>query len=238
MRNLLNFLAIVVILVSCDTSKKQDNSQQSNVHKVTAEEVIQVEGYTYIRVLEDGKEKWLAAPASAVEAGKELYYGSSMEMSNFESKELGRSFEKIYFVDRILDNPEGLDQPAPNPHMQSTPQISDSPKPVIEKNEVTVEALADGISIAELMENKKKYAGKVVKLKGKVTKYNPGIMNVNWFHVQDGSNFNGEFDLTATTKAEVKLNDIVTFQGTVTLDKDFGAGYFYAIIIENAELVK
>ena len=238
MRNIVSFIAIIVMLVACDTSKKPDASQQSNTHKVTAVEVIQVTGYTYIRVLEDGNEKWLAGPTAAIETGKDYYYENSMEMANFESKELGRSFEKIYFVDRISDNPVALNQATQNPNGQTTPQISESPKPVIEKNEVTVEAVSDGITIAELMENKATYNGKVVKLKGKVTKYNPAIMNVNWFHIQDGTDFNGEFDLTVTTSAEVKLDEVVTFQGKVTLDKDFGAGYFYAIIIENAELIK
>lgn len=234
MRNILSFIAIIVIVASCDTSKKPDANQQSNIHKVTAEEVLQVNGYTYIRVLEDGKEKWLAGPTAAVETGKEFYYGNSMEMKNFESKELDRSFEKIYFVDRISDNPVALNQATQNPHGQSTPQISESPKPVIEKNEVMVDAISDGISIAELFENKKKYEGKIVKIKGKVTKYNPAIMNVNWLHMQDGTDFNGEFDLTVTTLDEVEVDDIVTVQGKVTLNKDYGAGYFYDVIIEEA----
>jgi hypothetical protein len=63
-------------------------------------------------------------------------------------------------------------------------------------------------------------------------------MNVNWFHIQDGSDFNGEFDLTVTSTEEVKIGDIITLQGKVTLNKDFGAGYFYNIIVENATLIK
>jgi len=234
MRNLLRFIAIVVILASCDTSKKSNANQQSNIHKVTVEEVIQVTGYTYMRVNEDGKEKWLAGPTAAVETGKEFYYGNSMEMLNFESKELGRSFEKIYFVDHILDNPGALNQPIQDPDGKSTPQISESLKLVTQKSEVKIEFISDSISIAELFENKEKYKGQIVKLKGKVTKYNPAIMNVNWFHIQDGTDFNGEFDLTVTTLDEVKVDDIVTVQGKVTLNKDFGAGYFYDVIIEEA----
>ena len=116
---------------------------------------------------------------------------------------------------------------------------AEAPKtPVIEKKDTKIEAISDGITIAELMENKEKYAGKEVKLKGKVTKYNPAIMNANWFHMQDGTDFEGEFDLTVTTSAEVKLDQIVTIKGMVTLNKDFGAGYFYAIIIEQAEIIK
>ena len=62
-------------------------------------------------------------------------------------------------------------------------------------------------------------------------------MNVNWLHMQDGTEFNGEFDLTVTTAATAQIGDVVTLKGTVTLNKDFGAGYFYTIIIENATLI-
>ncbi len=240
MRQFLSFLVAVVIFSSCETSKKPEANQQSNVHKVTVEEVLQVRGYTYLRVLEDGNEKWLAGPTSTVEIGETYYYENPMVMKNFESKELKRSFETIYFIAAISNNPEGTNpQKAEALQGQSTPQlVQTSKKPVIEKKEVSVDTISDGITIAELFENKEKYKNTVVKLKGKVVKYNPAIMNVNWFHIQDGSDFNGEFDLTVTSTEEVKIGDIVTLQGKVILNKDFGAGYFYNIIVENATLIK
>ena len=48
----------------------------------------------------------------------------------------------------------------------------------------------------------------------------------------------GAFDITITTRSEVQINDIVTLEGKVTLNKDFGAGYIYDVIIENATLIK
>jgi hypothetical protein len=77
----------------------------------------------------------------------------------------------------------------------------------------------------------------VVRLRGEVTKYNPAIMNVNWLHMQDGTEYNGEFDLTVTTTATVQIGDVVTIEGKVALNKDFGAGYIYNIIIENAAIL-
>jgi hypothetical protein len=62
-------------------------------------------------------------------------------------------------------------------------------------------------------------------------------MGKNWVHLQDGTSNNGAFDLTITTQALPKVNDEVTFKGTVTLEKDFGAGYYYDVIMEDAELV-
>jgi hypothetical protein len=33
------------------------------------------------------------------------------------------------------------------------------------------------------------------------------------------------------------VGDIVTFSGTIALDKDFGAGYKYEVIMENATIL-
>jgi hypothetical protein len=55
--------------------------------------------------------------------------------------------------------------------------------------------------------------------------------------MQDGTEYNGEFDLTVTTTATVQIGDVVTIEGKVALNKDFGAGYIYNIIIENAAIL-
>jgi len=237
MKRIILILIITTVFTSCESSKKSETSKQSDVHKVIAQEVLHVNEYSYIRVLEEGQESWIAAPTTPVEIGKTYYYGKTMEMKNFESKDLNKTFETVYFVEKISKNEEEATIPlTENPHPQSTNM--EATKPTIEKKEVTVETLPNGISIAELFKNKEKYNNMVVTLKGEVTKYNPAIMNMNWFHMQDGTDFNGEFDLTVTTAAEVKIGDVITVKGKVALNKDFGAGYVYAIIVENAELIK
>ena len=77
-------------------------------------------------------------------------------------------------------------------------------------------------------------------VRGKVVKFLPGIMGRNWMHLRDGSGSgkNGDNDLTVTTSDTAAVGDIVTIKGVVHLDKDFGAGYTYAVIIEDASLVK
>ncbi len=99
-------------------------------------------------------------------------------------------------------------------------------------------AQAEGsITIAELIANKDKYAGKEVVLRGRVVKYNPKIMGKNWLHIQDGSGTNGKSDMTVTTTMEAKVGAIITVKGTVVLDKDLGAGYFFDIVVENATIL-
>ncbi|MCF6352598.1 MAG: hypothetical protein L3J06_06275 [Cyclobacteriaceae bacterium] len=94
------------------------------------------------------------------------------------------------------------------------------------------------ITIAELFANKNNYANKTVKIKGEVKKYNSKIMSKNWIHLQDGTEHSGENDLTITSQMEVKTGDIVTFEGKIILDKDFGSGYFYKIIMEDGKVVE
>ena len=63
-------------------------------------------------------------------------------------------------------------------------------------------------------------------------------MGKNWVHLQDGTNFEGAYDLMITCQDNVAIGNVVIFEGVITLDKDFGAGYFYKVILEDAVLVK
>ena len=90
------------------------------------------------------------------------------------------------------------------------------------------------IKLAELITDPQKYQGKVVKITGKCVNVNPMIMERNWVHIQDGSGDN--FELTVTTNENVLLGTVVSLEGTIALNKDFGAGYRYDIIMENAVL--
>jgi hypothetical protein len=69
-----------------------------------------------------------------------------------------------------------------------------------------------------------------------VVKYNPSIMGKNWAHLRDGSGSakDNTNDVLVTTKEQVKLGDVVTVKGVVRTDKDFGAGYTYKVLIEDA----
>lgn len=233
------FVAVLFIFTSCSDVKKTTKVDMNGLHKATAEEVLHVKEYSYIRMMENGVEMWIAAPITEIEVGKTYYFGKVMEMKNFESKELNKTFESVYFVEKVSATEASITvKSTPTTEPAQGANGSETSKKVDATKEIKVEPLKDGITIAELFKNKDKYKGQLVKLKGEVTKYNPAIMNVNWFHMQDGTDFNGEFDLTVTTNEEVKIGDVVTLQGKVTLDKDFGAGYFYAIIVEEAVLVK
>ena len=106
------------------------------------------------------------------------------------------------------------------------------------KADIRIEPCSGCITIGKLFANKKSYSGKKIKVKGVVTKVNEAIMEKNWVHIQDGTDSEGEFDLTITTTRSVSVGDTVTFEGVIALDKDFGYGYFYNILMEDGDILK
>ena len=164
-------------------------------------------------------------------------------MKNFNSKELNRTFETIYFVQGLSKEPiTASAAPAGMGGMSGMTgdmAAKHTGKIALEKKAGINIAPAEGsISIAQLWADKDKYSGKVIKIKGQVVKINEQVMGKNWIHIQDGSGDSGNFDLAVTTLDGMKMDDVVTFEGTITLNKDFGAGYFYELIMEDAKLVK
>ncbi len=227
------FMVLIAVLLvnACQNSEKQAprEAETQSGQKGVVEEVIQTESYTYLRVKANGEDSWLAVNKLPVEKGETIYYDNGMEMRNFESKTLQRTFDSIYFVQNISREPlsPAAKTATPDKDVLSLNRVED----------VSVEPVSGGVTVAELYANKNSYENKTVKIRGKVTKYNPGIMGRNWIHIQDGTRHAGHNDLTITTNAEVKLGDVVTFEGKIATNKDFGAGYTYEIIMESATLL-
>lgn len=94
-----------------------------------------------------------------------------------------------------------------------------------------------GKTVQEVISEANALKGKSVAVRGKVVKVNTGIMGKNWLHIADGSGPDGKADLTVTTTANPpKLGDLVTVTGKVAANKDFGAGYKYDVIMEDASI--
>ena len=106
-----------------------------------------------------------------------------------------------------------------------------------EKINVEKAAGPDAYTVGEIYEKRAALNGKNVVLNGKVVKVSEGIMGKNWIHVQDGTGDSTKktHNLVATTSGDLPaVGDVVTVKGTVSMDKDFGSGYRYNVIIENA----
>lgn len=229
---ILLFLGFVIILVSCGDRKNKKLPE--GVHQVKAEEVIQTTRYTYVRVSENDGEYWLAINKADIRKGETYYWSMGAEMNSFTSKELQRTFPSIYFVQDFSDQPILASQQEPPVPVEGMP----GNKPSAPVSNIKVEKAPNGISIGELYTSKNNFAGKNTRIRGQVVKFLPGIMNRNFVHLQDGTLGGGEYDLTITTMDSVSVGEVVTFEGLITLDKDFGAGYKYNVIMENARILK
>lgn len=97
-------------------------------------------------------------------------------------------------------------------------------------------AAKDTIKVEEVFAKKDALNGRKITVKGEVVKFNGGIMGKNWVHIKDGSGKPGTNDLTATTQDTAKIGDKVIVTGTLAVGKDFGGGYMYDAIIEDASI--
>jgi hypothetical protein len=89
-------------------------------------------------------------------------------------------------------------------------------------------------TLDELFAKKEALQDKTVVVRGQVVKVSVGIMGRNWVHLTDGSGKDGVNKLVVTSKDEPKLGDIVTATGIIHNNVDFGGGYQYGIIMEDA----
>ena len=210
----------------------------------TVFERIDAATYSYLRLKTADGEVWAAVPATPVDVGASVTVVEPMKMSKFESKTLGRTFDLIYFG--RLQGQEGA-APMGGGAMgggQGDPQAAEAlaahGAPAPAAADVHVDKAEEGFSIAEIWAQKAELGGKQVIVRGKIVKYNANILGKNWIHLQDGTGdpTSATHDLAVTTKDEATVGDVVTVTGTLQLDQEFGAGYAYAAIVQDAKLTK
>lgn len=213
--------------------KKVGEKQQMNqklIHgKVT--QTMGASGYTYAEV-DTGKEKiWAAGPVTPLKVGDMVTVSKGMPMKNFHSKTLERDFAVVYFIGSFNANVDPQKVKASGMaslHAHSKQNLDAAPVTGISK-------VKGGKTISEILSDKKNLSGKTVRVRGKVTKYSAEIMGKNWLHIKDSST---QDYLVVTTNSTAAINDVIIFEGKLALDKDFGYGYIYPVILEDAGLTK
>ena len=228
--------AIIILFIGCgnDDSNSQEITEtknktsnvESNSRSGIVVDKVDAGSYSYLQLKDNDKLYWVAVPTMKIENGESVYFSQYMEMKDFKSETLNRTFESVLFVNDASKSMNKMNMKNPHSEVQS-----------LDKQTVSVETLKDGKTIADIYKNKQSLNGKTVKVKGKVVKFNSGIMNRNWVHIQDGTDNNGDYDLLLTTDETVKVGDIIIAEGKLAIDKDFGAGYFYAVLVEEAKII-
>jgi hypothetical protein len=206
-------------------------------------ETMNAGAYTYVLIKTDQDERWVAVPKTPVLVDDVVQTGQGMPMSDFESKTLNRTFDVVYFAGGLqnLTTPAAA-APAPAP-VQSDAALP----PGHPTTDTTVEAPVADIKVAELTPgqdiayvyaNKDSLAGQQISLRGKVVKYNANILGTNFIHIQDGSGevADGSNDLIVTSTTETAVGETIVLTGTIVLDKDFGAGYSFPVLMDDASI--
>jgi hypothetical protein len=191
-------------------------------------------GYSYVQLKKKGGEKiWLAVTAAEIPVGSQQTFNPGMVMHNFESKTLKRTFDEIYFTELV---PSGKGAKDKKEISGKSPGSKGTVSPDV-KVKVKKAAGKNGYTIAELYKNSGKLNKKKIVVRGKVVKVSSNIMGKNWVHLRDGSGSHatGDFNLVVTSKSIPAEGEVVLASGTLYKDKDFGGGYKYQIIVENAE---
>lgn len=228
-------IAILFAISGCNNTPEQvkrtvkvKNAPETNA---TIQEIIQTSSYTYSLVKEGSEEYWIAFIKMNVQEGQVLYFNKSLEMKDFHSKELNRNFESVFFVQDVGTSVNSLTQKGQQMQQHAK-------KTANQTNNFDFEKAKGGYTIAELYADKAGFDGKIVKVRGRVVKFNGGIMGKNWIHIQDGTDSNGNYDLTITSQEHINKGIVVTFEGIMEVNKDFGSGYSYILIMQEAKIVK
>jgi len=199
----------------------------------TVTETMDAAGYTYVQV-DTGSEKiWAAAPKAEVKVGDAVVIPQGMAMNDYHSNTLDRTFPVVYFVDSLMVG--GADAQLSAQKMPENHPVPSAAAPA-EVDLSGIKAAEGGKTVEQIYQAPADLAGKAVTLRGKVVKYNENIMGKNWLHIQDGTGAEGTNDLTVTTAGTAKVGDTVLVSGVLVTDKDFGYGYKYGVLIEDAKV--
>jgi hypothetical protein len=204
----------------------------------TVVETMNAADYTYVYV-DTGSEKiWAAAPEFQVKVGDHVVVPEGMAMRNYHSKTLKRDFPLVYFVGSVLNETGG--GPAKGAVMPGGHAPAGTAPTPPEIDVSGVKKADGGVTIGELYAQKASLSGKEVAVRAKVVKVNLQIMGKNWLHVRDGSGDAGARtnDLTVTTGDTAAVGDTVLVRGKLVLNKDFGSGYKYDAILEDAKVTR
>ncbi len=201
-------------------------------------------GYKYLKIDENGTQLWVAIANAPVAVGDRIGYDKKTVMKNFESKTLGQKFKEVIFASDVylpqkVEKPKsmkemlGLNPAKKDPHAGMgkglSPEEEEEPsKPFVKKNAYTIE---------EVHMWRKSLEGQTISLEATVYKVSHQIMKLDWAHLGDGTGNEKKLtdDLVFTAAStSIKAGDKVIATGKVVVNKDFGFGYFYKVLIQDA----
>ena len=219
-------------------------------------EAIEVPNYSYLRLGAKGTEgKWVAVPTARLSVGERARVSDAMQMSDFKSTALGRTFPVIYFGTlggagtthaAKSSHASGADPHASgaDPHGGAASPHGGDPHAQAAAAPTEIKAVPrakgeTGKTVAEVIVQRTALAGKTVRIHGTVVKVTAGVLGKTYLHLRDGSGdaTAGTNDITVTMEAVPAINDTIVIEGVVAIDRDIGSGYKFPTLVEQAKVV-
>jgi len=207
----------------------------NEIHSIKVLEIIPASKYVYLRVKEGKDPFWIATKKSEINLDSTYFYGEALLKTDFKSKIHNRVFDTIYFVNKLVTQMHGAKFTSST---SDKTQISESKKEPLEETTHKDKNIDYKIytEISDLLQDPNKFDGQAVQIKGRCVKVNNNIMKKNWIHLKDGSQ--DDFDLIITTDMSAQEGDVITVQAFIAINKDYGAGYSYDLILENGAIIQ
>jgi hypothetical protein len=207
---------------------------------------------------------WAAVPTANVKVGQVVTVVGAQRMDGFTSSTLKRTFDTIYFGslgDRAKTSETKL--PPGHPDIGADPRGAAAEPSVMPPHGATQDIMpgqhgsptgggdqvsvgkverasgALGHTVSEVVDGRSQLAGKKVRVHGVVVKSTSGVLGKTFLHLRDGSgnSASGDHDLAVTTAQQATVGSTILVEGTVITDKDFGSGYTYRVLVEDARVV-
>ncbi len=191
-------------------------SQKSAHHHAVVQEVLSESKYSIVRVAEEGASRWLITRVQQVQEGDHVDYHEGLTKKDYRSTALDRTFDEVVLVSSF----------------KVAHSSSDAHSEPVERTLVTAEVGGDIWSTSEFLEKGAGAEGQKVRVQGVVTKVNANIMKRHWIHLSES--LQGTSDVVLTTQTVVPVGHEVVFEGVVVVNKDFGAGYVFELLLEDA----
>jgi hypothetical protein len=206
-----------------------------------------VDVYTYILLQTPDGETWAAVDKAKVETGGEIAIVHATVMKDFWSRSQNRTYEWIVFgsLAKSCEAPANPDsamaaqsEMAMAAHRAAGVTVGAAVPATAGPVQVAKAEGPAGRTVAEVVADAAILADNRVAVRGRVARYTADVMGKNWIHLQDGSGSAGDGtnDILVTTFAQANIGDVVLVKGVVHTNRDFGAGYAYKVLIEEATL--
>ena len=228
------FLGTIAVLRSNSTGAAQNVESTAAARGMEQQiegsvvQTLDVPGYTYAEIETENGNVWVAAPSITLQQGDTVTFSTGMPMREFYSKTLQREFEVLYFVDKFLSGggAHSIDHQAATAHggFGEPPAAG----PLRDFNKID-----GGYTVAEILDPANDLGGQPVRVRGQVVKFTPNVLNSHWIRIRDASSTE---ELVIPTDMTVAINDLVTVEGRLQLDKDLGQGYIIRALVEDARI--